>query len=310
MVLYKEITSIIGNTPLLELKGITQKKLGTNFKGKIYGKMENMNPLASVKDRLGLALIIDAEKRGVLQSGVTIVEPTSGNTGIALAYIASVRGHIVKLVMPESMSVERRKIMIALGAELILTPAEKGMKGAVDEARRIVDSNPKTIMLDQFSNPANSKYHYETTGSEIVKDLGATPDIFVTGVGTGGTITGVARKLKELNPKVKIVAVEPFDSPVLSGGKPSPHKIQGIGAGFIPQVLDMSLVDEILAVKSDDAFETSRVMMKSDGVFSGISAGANVWSALHLAERPENIDKIIVTVICDTAERYLSTQLF
>jgi len=309
-VLYKEITSIIGNTPLLELKGIAQKRFGDNFKGKIYGKMENMNPLASVKDRLGLALIIDAEKRGVLQRGVTIVEPTSGNTGIALAYIASVRGHLVKLVMPESMSVERRKIMTALGAELVLTPAEKGMKGAVDEAIRIVDSDPKTIMLDQFSNPANSKYHYETTGPEIIKDLGGAPDIFVTGVGTGGTITGVARRLKEINPKVKIVAVEPFDSPVLSGGKSSPHKIQGIGAGFIPQVLDMSLVDEILTVKSDDAFETSRTMMKSDGVFSGISAGANVWSALHLAERPENSNKIIVTVICDTAERYLSTLLF
>jgi len=300
---YNQITSIIGNTPLLELK---ESKNGT----RIFVKMENMNPLASVKDRLGLALIIDAERRGLIKQGSTIVEPTSGNTGIALAYIASVKGYRTKLVMPESMSIERRKIMTVLGAELVLTPAEKGMSGAVEEAKSIVSREPDSVMLDQFSNPANPKFHYETTGPEIVKDLGRVPDVFVAGVGTGGTITGVGKKLKELDPKVKIVAVEPFDSPVLSGGKAAPHKIQGIGAGFVPKVLDTSLLDEILKVKAEDAFETSKIIMRTDGVFSGISAGANVWAAKHLATRPEFSNKLIVTIICDTAERYLSTPLF
>jgi len=300
---YNQITSIIGNSPLLELK---ESKNGT----RIFVKMENMNPLASVKDRLGLALIIDAERRGLIKQGSTIVEPTSGNTGIALAYIASVKGYRTKLVMPESMSIERRKIMTVLGAELVLTPAEKGMSGAVEEAKSIVSREPDSVMLDQFSNPANPKFHYETTGPEIVKDLGRVPDVFVAGVGTGGTITGVGKKLKELDPKVKIVAVEPFDSPVLSGGKAAPHKIQGIGAGFVPKVLDTSLLDEILKVKAEDAFETSKIIMRTDGVFSGISAGANVWAAKHLATRPEFSNKLIVTIICDTAERYLSTPLF
>ena len=303
MARYNQITSIIGNSPLLELK---ESKNGT----RIFVKMENMNPLASVKDRLGLALIIDAERRGLIKQGSTIVEPTSGNTGIALAYIASVKGYRTKLVMPESMSIERRKIMTVLGAELVLTPAEKGMSGAVEEAKSIVSREPDSVMLDQFSNPANPKFHYETTGPEIVKDLGRVPDVFVAGVGTGGTITGVGKKLKELDPKVKIVAVEPFDSPVLSGGKAAPHKIQGIGAGFVPKVLDTSLLDEILKVKAEDAFETSKIIMRTDGVFSGISAGANVWAAKHLATRPEFSNKLIVTIICDTAERYLSTPLF
>lgn len=301
--IHREITSLIGGTPLLELKNSVHG-------ARIFVKMENLNPLGSVKDRLGFALITDAERRGLLNKDSVIVEPTSGNTGIALAYIASVRGYRTKLVMPESMSVERRKIMSSLGAELVLTPAEKGMSGAVEEAKMIVSKDPNAIMLDQFSNPANPRFHYETTGPEIVKDLGRVPDLFVAGVGTGGTITGVGKKLRELDPKVKIVAVEPVDSAVLSGKPASPHKIQGIGAGFVPKVLDTSLLDEILTVRAEDAFETSRSLMRSDGIFSGISAGANVWAARHLAARPEYSNKLIVTVICDTAERYLSTPLF
>ncbi len=309
MVLYKNITSMIANTPLLQLNGIVVKQAPL-FKGKIYLKMENTNPLASVKDRLAFAMIIDAEKRGVLKTGMTLVEPTSGNTGIALSYIGALRGYKVKLVMPESMSVERRKIMSALGAELILTPKDKGMTGAVEEAKKIISQDADAIMLDQFSNPAGPKFHYDTTGPEIVSDLGKVPDIFVAGVGTGGTITGVGRKLKELNPKVKIIAVEPYDSPVISGGKAAPHKIQGIGAGFVPQVLDTSLLDEILTVKAEDAITASRAVMLTDGVFAGISAGANVWAAIQLAIRSENLNKTIVTISCDTAERYISTELF
>ena len=309
MVLYKNITSMIANTPLLQLNGIVLKQAPL-FKGKIYLKMENMNPLCSVKDRLAFAMITDAEKRGVLKTGMTLVEPTSGNTGIALSYIGALRGYKVKLVMPESMSVERRKIMSALGAELILTPKDKGMTGAVEEAKKIISQDTSAIMLDQFSNPAGPKFHYDTTGPEIVSDLGRVPDVFVAGVGTGGTITGVGRKLKELNPKVKIIAVEPYDSAVISGGKAAPHKIQGIGAGFVPKVLDTSLLDEILTVKADDAINTSRAVMLADGVFAGISAGANVWAAIQLALRPENLNKTIVTISCDTAERYISTELF
>jgi cysteine synthase len=304
LVLYKELTSLIGGTPLLELN------IGRVGSNRVFGKMENMNPLASVKDRLAFAMITDAEKRGVLKSGMTLVEPTSGNTGIALSYIGALRGYKVKLVMPESMSIERRKIMSAFGAELILTPKEKGMSGAVEEAKKIISKDADAIMLDQFSNPAGPKFHYDTTGPEIVSDLGRVPDIFVAGVGTGSTISGVGKKLKELNPKVKIIAVEPKASCVLSGGKPGPHKIQGIGAGFIPKVLDLSVVDEILQVNEDDAINTAKRMMLTDGVFAGISAGANVWSAMSLATRPEHMNSSIVTIICDTAERYLSTDLF
>jgi cysteine synthase A len=306
----KNLLELIGNTPLLELSGITASKLGKGFTGTIYGKMENMNPLASVKDRLGFAMIDDAEKSGRLKKGITLVEPTSGNTGIALAYISAIKGYKIKLVMPESFSLERRKVMTSLGAELILTPAEKGMKGAVDEAGRIVSENKEYLMLDQFNNPANPAFHYRTTGQEILEATEKKVDIFVAGVGTGGTITGVGKRLKEFNKNIKIIAVEPFDSPVLSGGKPSPHKIQGIGAGFVPGVFDRSVIDEILTVKAEDAFETSRLMMRTDGVFSGISSGANVWSAIQVAQRPENKGKVIVTIICDTAERYLSTGLF
>ena len=300
---FSDLTELIGNTPLLELKGIVAT-------GKILAKLENMNPLASIKDRLGLAMINDAENSGKIKKGSVLVEPTSGNTGIALAYISAIRGYKLKLTMPESMSLERRKVLSALGAELILTPAEKGMKGAVDEAKKILSETPGSVMLDQFNNPANPKFHYETTGAEILSATANKVDIFVTGVGTGGTIMGVGKRLKEFNKDIKVIALEPFSSPVLSGGKPSPHKIQGLGAGFIPGIVDLELFDEIIKVKDEDAIETARSLMRTDGVFGGISAGANVWGAMELARRPENKDKTIVTVICDTAERYLSTELF
>ena len=306
----RDLTKLIGNTPLVELAGITASKLGTSFSGHIYGKLENLNPLGSVKDRVGIAMIEDAERSGKLKKGITLVESTSGNTGIALAYICAIKGYKLKLTMPESMSIERRKLMASFGAELILTPAEKGMTGAVAEASKILNENDNCIILDQFNNPANPAYHYQTTGKEILEATANKIDIFVAGVGTGGTITGVGRRLKEFNKNIQIIAIEPFDSPVLSGGKPSPHKIQGIGAGFVPGILDRSVIDEIMTVKADDAFETSRLLMRTDGIFAGISSGANVWSAVQIAQRKGNENKNIVTIICDTAERYLSTLLF
>lgn len=306
----KDLTKLIGKTPLVDMSGITGVKLGSDFTGHLYGKLEKLNPLASVKDRLAIAMIEDAERNGRLKKGMSIVEATSGNTGIALAYICSIRGYKLKLTMPESMSIERRKLMSAFGAEVILTPSEKGMSGAVAVANRMLEENPGFIMLDQFNNPANPLYHYETTGPEILDATANKIDLFVAGVGTGGTITGVGRRLKEFNKNIKIIAVEPFDSPVLSGGTPAPHKIEGIGAGFVPGILDISVIDEIITVKADDAFDTSRLMMKTDGIFAGISSGANVWSSLQVAKRTENKDKNIVTIICDTAERYLSTLLF
>jgi len=303
--LYNNLTQAIGNTPLLELNGITA---GLNCK--IMAKLENMNPLGSVKDRIGLSMVEDAEKTGRLKKGMALVEPTSGNTGIALAYVAAIRGYKLILTMPESMSIERRKILSALGAGIALTPAEEGMGGAVAEARRIIESNHDIIMLDQFNNPANPAMHYKTTGKEILDQTNNKVDIFITGVGTGGTISGVGKRLKEFNSAIKIIAVEPFDSPVLSGGKPGPHKIQGIGAGFVPGTFDRTVVDEIMTVKAEHAIKTARELMLKDGVFSGISSGANVWVAMQVAARPENKGKTIVTVICDTAERYLSTALF
>jgi len=303
--LYNNLTQLIGNTPLLELKA------SDSINGcKIMAKLENMNPLASVKDRLGFAMIEDAEKSGRLKKGMTLIEPTSGNTGIALAYISAIRGYKLILTMPESMSIERRKVMTALGAELVLTPAEKGMNGAVAEAKSIIEKNKEAIMLDQFNNPANPAFHYKTTGREILDQTNNKVDVFVAGVGTGGTVSGVGKRLKEFNRAIKIVAVEPFDSPVLSGGKAGPHKIQGIGAGFVPGTFDRTVVDEILTVKTDDAIRTAKELMLTDGVFAGISSGANIWSAMYLASRPENKGKTIVTIICDTAERYLSTVLF
>ncbi len=305
MELYNNLVQLIGNTPLLELNGMSPD-LNCN----IMAKLENRNPMASVKDRLAFAMIDDAERSGRLKKGMTLVEPTSGNTGIALAYISAIRGYKLILTMPESMSIERRKILAALGAELVLTPAEKGMSGAVAEAKNILGKDQNAIMLDQFNNPANPAFHYKTTGKEILDATNGKVDVFVAGVGTGGTISGVGKRLKEFNPSIKIVAVEPFDSPVLSGGKPGPHKIQGIGAGFVPGTFNRAVVDEILTVKADDAVRVSRELMLTDGLFSGISSGANVWSAMELAKRPENKGKTIVTIICDTAERYLSTVLF
>lgn len=306
---FKDLTELVGNTPLLELK-LNGAVGSSGFKGQILAKLENMNPLASIKDRLGLAMINDAQKSGKIKKGSVLVEPTSGNTGIALAYISAIRGYKLKLTMPENMSLERRKVLAALGAELVLTPAEKGMKGAVEEAKKILVQTPGAVMLDQFNNPANPAFHYETTGLEILNATANKVDMFVAGVGTGGTIMGVGKRLKEANKDVKIIALEPHDSPVLSGGKPAPHKIQGIGAGFVPGVVDLSIFDEIIKVKTEDAIETARLIMRTNGIFAGISAGANVWAALELAKRPENRNKVIVTVICDTAERYLSTELF
>jgi len=303
--LYNDLTQLICNTPLLELK------VSGSINGcRVMVKLENMNPLGSVKDRLAYAMIEDAEKKERLKKGMTLIEPTSGNTGIALAYISAIRGYKLILTMPESMSVERRKILAALGAELVLTPAEKGMSGAVAEAKSILEKNKDALILDQFNNPANPAFHYKTTGREILDQTNNKVDIFVAGVGTGGTVSGVGKRLKEVNPAIKIVAVEPFDSPVLSGGKPGPHKIQGIGAGFVPGTFDRTVVDEILTAKADDAVRTSRELMLRDGVFAGISSGSNVWAAMHIASRPENRGKTIVTIVCDTAERYLSTILF
>lgn len=305
MELYNDLTQLICNTPLLELK------VSGSINGcRVMVKLENMNPLGSVKDRLAYAMIEDAEKKERLKKGMTLIEPTSGNTGIALAYISAIRGYKLILTMPESMSVERRKILAALGAELVLTPAEKGMSGAVAEAKSILEKNKDALILDQFNNPANPAFHYKTTGREILDQTNNKVDIFVAGVGTGGTVSGVGKRLKEVNPAIKIVAVEPFDSPVLSGGKPGPHKIQGIGAGFVPGTFDRTVVDEILTAKADDAVRTSRELMLRDGVFAGISSGSNVWAAMHIASRPENRGKTIVTIVCDTAERYLSTILF
>lgn len=305
MELYNDLTQLIGNTPLLELKAS-----GSINGCRILVKLENMNPLGSIKDRLGFAMIDDAEKSGRLKKGMTLVEPTSGNTGIALAYISRIKGYKLILTMPESMSVERRNILAALGAELVLTPADKGMNGAVAEAKNILEKNKDVVMLDQFNNPANPAFHYRTTGREILDQTNNKVDIFIAGVGTGGTVSGVGKRLKEFNNAIKIVAVEPFDSPVLSGGKPGPHKIQGIGAGFVPGTFDRTVVDEILTVRTDDAIKTSRELMLSDGAFAGISSGANIWAAMHIAGRPENRGKTIVTIVCDTAERYLSTVLF
>lgn len=299
------ITELVGKTPLLQLR-----RLAEGIDARVLVKLESHNPLSSVKDRIGLAMIDAAEKAGQLKPGATIVEATSGNTGIALAFVGAARGYKVILTMPDTMSMERRRLLKVFGAELILTPGPEGMNGAVARAEEIVKKNPDAIMARQFENQANPDIHYRTTGQEIWDDTEGKVDIFVAGVGTGGTITGSTRRLKELNPALKSIAVEPDGSAVLSGEKPGPHKIQGIGAGFIPKVLDRSLVDEVMRVTSEDAGRTSRQLARMEGVLCGISAGANVWAALQVARRPENRGKTIVTVICDTGERYLSTWLF
>ncbi len=305
MAVANTIDELIGNTPLVKIN-----KLEGTENAEVYGKLESFNPLSSVKDRLGLALINDGEARGVLNKDSVIVEPTSGNTGIALAYIAASRGYKLILTMPESMSIERRNLLKALGAELRLTPAEKGMKGAIDEAAAIAADNDKAIVLGQFTNPANPKIHKETTAVEIWNDTDGKVDIVIAGVGTGGTITGIGQGLKEKNSKVKIIAVEPETSAVISGNKPGPHKIQGIGAGFIPEILDTTLIDEVVKVADADAGKIAREISKTEGLLVGISSGAALSAAQEVASRPENKGKKIVVILPDTGERYLSTWLF
>ncbi len=299
------VVGTIGETPLVALPRISR-----GLPGRVLVKLENRNPLASVKDRIGKAMIEAAEDRGDLGPGSTIVEATSGNTGIALAYVGAVKGYSVILTMPETMSQERRRLLQALGATVELTPGDRGMNGAVTRAEEIVRDTPGAVMMYQFSNPANPAVHEATTGPEIWRDTNGTVDVFVAGVGTGGTITGVGRALRARKDTVRLVAVEPEDSPVLSGGDPGAHPIQGIGAGFVPPVLDRSLIDEIITVDGESAAEISRRLAREEGIFSGISAGANVYAALQLAQKQENAGKTIVTVICDTGERYLSTWLY
>ena len=305
--IYTSMDQLIGHTPLLELTHIENER---GLKARVLAKLEYFNPAGSVKDRIAKRMIEDAESKGMLRPGSAIIEPTSGNTGIGLAAVAAARGYRTILVMPETMSVERRKLMKAYGAELILTEGAKGMKGAIEKAQALAKEMPNAFVPGQFSNPANPEVHYETTGPEIWADTDGQVDLFVAGVGTGGTVTGVGRYLKQQNPQVKVVAVEPADSPVLSRGTAGPHKIQGIGAGFVPQVLDTAIFDEVITVENDDAFQASRQIGHREGVLVGISSGAAVWAAIQLARRPENEGKTIVALLADTGERYLSTPMF
>lgn len=305
--IYTSADQLIGKTPLLELTQI-EKSEGLN--AKILAKLEYFNPAGSVKDRIAKAMIDDAEAKGILKAGSTIIEPTSGNTGIGLASVAAARGYRIIIVMPETMSVERRQLMKAYGAELVLTEGAKGMKGAIAKAEELAKEIPGSFIPGQFVNPANPEVHERTTGPEIWEDTDGKVDIFVAGVGTGGTITGTGRYLKKQNPDVKVVAVEPASSPVLSQGKAGSHKIQGIGAGFVPDVLDTKIYDEIISVENDDAFAAGKLVGKKEGVLVGISSGAAIWAAIELAKRPENAGKTIVALLPDTGDRYYSTPLF
>lgn len=304
---YKDLTELIGRTPLMEL-GNYGKKHG--LKARVLGKLEYFNPGGSVKDRVALSMIEDAEKRGVLKPGATIIEPTSGNTGVGLAWVSSVKGYQLILTMPETMSAERRALLRALGAKLVLTPGKEGMGGSVRKAEELRQSTPGSVILGQFDNPANPAVHVETTGEEIWKDTEGKVDVFVAGVGTGGTVSGVGRSLKEKNPNVRIVAVEPASSPMLSEGRAGSHKIQGIGANFVPKNFDRSVVDEILVVPNEEAIRASRELGETEGLLVGISSGASVFAAKELAQRKENEGKTIVALLPDTGERYLSTELY
>lgn len=301
------LTQLVGNTPLVELKSFGERH---GAGARIIAKLEYFNPLGSVKDRIALAMVEDAEKRGALKQGTTIVEPTSGNTGVGLAFVAAIKGYRLILAMPETMSIERRNLLKALGAELELTPGAEGMKGAIAAADRLRAEIPGALTLNQFANPANPAIHMRTTAEEIWRDTDGEIDIFVAGVGTGGTVSGAGKRLKELNSAIKVVAIEPSDSPVLSGGKPGPHKIQGIGAGFVPSTYEASVVDKIIPVAGDDAIRTSRQLAEEEGLLVGISSGAAVFAATQLALDPENAGKNIVVILPDTGERYLSTLLY
>jgi len=302
--IFENITAAVGFTPLVQIN-----KLGSG-KAAILAKLESYNPCGSVKDRIALSMIEAAEKQGLIKKDTVIIEPTSGNTGIGLAFICAAKGYRLILTMPESMSIERRKLLQLFGAEVVLTPAEKGMPGAVEKAEQFVAENPNAFMPQQFNNPANPQIHRDTTAKEIWSDTGGKVDIFVAGVGTGGTLTGCGDVLKQHNNDLKVIAVEPKDSPVLSGGKPGPHKIQGIGAGFVPQVLNIDIIDEIIQVSNYDAIETARQLATKEGILAGISSGAAMWAAIQVSNRAENEGKTIVVILPDTGERYISTEMF
>lgn len=303
--IFSDITKTVGSTPLVKLNRVTE-----GLEAVVLVKLESFNPLSSVKDRIGVAMIEDAEKRGVLDKNTTIIEPTSGNTGVALAFVCAAKGYKLMLTMPDTMSVERRQLLAIFGARLVLTPGAEGMKGAVKKAEELVKETPNSIILQQFNNPANPEIHRLTTAEEIWNDTDGRVDILVAGVGTGGTITGIAEVIKKRKPSFKAIAVEPDASPVLSGGAPGAHKIQGIGAGFIPQVLNRDIIDEVIRVTNDNAGETARRLARLEGILAGISCGASLWAALEVAKRRENKGKVIVVILPDTGERYLTTWLF